>query len=89
MLELWKWSPLFRSPQQIAAMREFLIDDPMKEHILSELATGFISHFEYTAPHPWGTVSNYPPLQTAQGREKFRAAMNAQIIAGKMIGGIG
>ena len=50
--DLWKYSPLFRSPKQIEALKRFLVEDPMKEHVLEEFATGFISHFEYTPPEP-------------------------------------
>ena len=51
-IELYKWSPLFRSPQQLEALRNFFIDDPIKEHVISEFATGFVSHFEYHTPTP-------------------------------------
>ena len=61
----------------------------MKEHILLEFATGFVSHFEYPAPDPWGSVENYPPVKTPEGKERLRKAMSKQIEAGKMIGGQG
>ena len=53
------------------------------------MATGFVSHFEYTPPAPWGTVTNYPPLNDAIGKSKFREAMKKQVLSGKMIGGEG
>ena len=80
---------MFRSPGQLATLRGFLIADPMKEHVMKAFATGFVSHFEYPCPKAWGSVSNYPPLKTPNGREKFRQAMKEQVIAGKMIGGEG
>ena len=86
---MWKYSHLFRSPEQLAALKEFLIEDPMKEHVLAGFATGFVSHFEYPLPKPWGHVPNYPLVSSPQGIEKFRAAMNKQILAGNMIGGRG
>ena len=61
----------------------------MKAHVLAEMATGFVSHFEYTPPKPWGTVSNYPALTSPEGKATFRAAMKKQIIEGRMIGGEG
>ena len=86
---MWKHSPLFRSPDQLAALKEFLIADPMKEHVLAGFATGFVSHFEYAPPEPWGHVPNYPLVSSPQGMTKFRAAMDKQILAGNMIGGSG
>ena len=80
---------MFRSPVQLAALRDFLIDDPMKEHVMAGLATGFVSHFEYQPPKPWGHVKSHSRVSTAQGEAKLRAAMSKQILAGKMIGGIG
>ena len=88
-VELWKWSPLFRSPQEIEALRIFLVNDPIKEHVLAEFATGFVSHFEYPVPEPWGSVQNYPPVRTPEGAQRFREAMAKQVVAGKMIGGKG
>ena len=89
LTELWKWSPLFRSPAQLTALQQFFIADPIKNHVLEEFATGFVSHFEYPVPEPWGSVSNYPPLKTPQGATRFRQAMEEQVRAGKMIGGKG
>ena len=86
---MWKYSPLFRSPIQLAALEKFLIDDPMKEHVMAGFATGFVSHFEYATPIPWGHVKNYPLVTTPQGEAKLRAVMGEQIRAGKMIGGKG
>ena len=65
------------------------MDDPIKEHVLEEFATGFVSHFEYDPPVPWGSVSNYPLVTSMVGRKKLTAAMAKQILAGKMIGGVG
>ena len=61
----------------------------MKEHVMAGFATGFVSHFEYPPPNPWGHVQNYPCVSTMQGEAKLRAAMGEQIKAGKMIGGKG
>ena len=61
----------------------------MKEHVLAAFATGFVSHFEYPAPEPWGYVQNYPLLTAPQGKQRLRAAMKEQVLAGKMIGGRG
>ena len=69
--------------------KEVLIDDPMKEHVLAGFATGFVSHFEYPLPKPWGHVQNYPLVSTPQGRMKLRATMAKQVLAGNMIGGEG
>ena len=52
-------------------------------------AKGFVSHFEYAPPVPWGDVQNYMPLVAAVGRAKLREAMKIQILLGKMIGGPG
>ena len=71
------------------ALKRFFVEDPLKEHIMQEFATGFVSHFEYPPPRPWGYVDNYPVLQTPEGKEKFTAAMKKQVEAGKMIGGPG
>ena len=56
---------------------------------MQEFATGFVSHFEYPPPRPWGYVDNYPVLRTPEGKEKFTAAMKKQVEAGKVIGGPG
>ena len=61
----------------------------MKEHVLVGFATGFVSHFEYEPPEPWGHVKNYPLVTTPQGETKLRTVMSEQVIAGKMIGGKG
>ena len=71
------------------ALRDFLIDDPMKEHVMAGFATGFVSHFEYPPPEPWGHVKNHSRVSTADGEAKLRAAMNKQVLSGKMIGGKG
>ena len=49
-------------------MRNFLIEDPMKEYVLLELVTGVASHFEYPPPEPWGTVKNYTRVLTPDSR---------------------
>ena len=73
----------------MTTLRGFLVDDPMKDHVLEAFATGFVSHFEYPTPEPWGHVENYPLMTTAQGERKLRAAMEKQILLGNMIGGMG
>ena len=70
-------------------LEEFFVEDDLKSHILAEMATGFVSHFEYPTPIPWGTVSNYPILSTPEGKATFRRAMRKQVLEGKMIGGEG
>ena len=57
--------------------------------MLEEMATGFVSHFEYPPPEPWGTVINYPALRSPEGILKFRDAMRKQVLEGRMIGGEG
>ena len=66
-----------------------MIEDPIKEHVLEEFATGFVSHFEYKPPKPWGSVRNYPPVKSPEGVDRLREAMTKQVLAGKMIGGEG
>ena len=82
-------TPLYRSPEELARLERFFVPDEMKNHILAEFATGFVSHFEYEIPEAWGSVTNYAPLTSAMGRQKFRAAMREQVLQGRMIGGIG
>ena len=65
------------------------MEDDLKDHILAEMATGFVSHFEYPPPIPWGTVSNYPALTSPEGKAIFRATMKKQVVEGRMIGGEG
>ena len=48
--DLWKFTPFFRSPQELQALRKFLIEHPIKEHNLALLATALISHFAYDPP---------------------------------------
>ena len=74
---------------QLQALEEFFVEDELKSHILAEMATGFVSHFEYPPPKPWGTVNNYPVLATPEGKVIFRQAMKKQVLEGKMIGGEG
>ena len=52
-------------------------------------ATGFISHFEYNPPEPWGHVDNYKPVTGPKGRAALRKAMRKEVLAGRMIGGPG
>ena len=61
----------------------------MKEHVLAGFATGFVSHFEYAPPKPWGHVDNYPLVKSPEGGEKLKSTMDKQVKAGKMIGGEG
>ena len=86
---MWKWTKLFRSPEEVAALRTYLVDDVLKEHILECFETGFVSHFEYRVPVPFGHVVNYEPLTSNSGREALTNAMKAQVVQGKMIGGPG
>ena len=82
-------TPLYRSPKQLQALYEFFVEDKVKSHVLAEMATGFVSHFEYPPPEPWGTVTNYPKLTSPDGKQIFRQAMKKQVLEGKMIGGEG
>ena len=43
---------LYRSPTKLKALEDFFVEDDLKAHILAELATGFVSHFEYPPPKP-------------------------------------
>ena len=61
----------------------------MKDHVMKCFATGFISHFEYDPPAPWGHVDNYTPLAGAEGEAVLRKAMRKEVVAGRMIGGPG
>ena len=61
----------------------------MKDHVLECFETGFVSHFEYPVPEPWGHVENYEPLTSYQGRVALTNAMKSQLVQGKMIGGPG
>ena len=87
--ELHKYSSLWRTPRQLERLRRFLIQNPMKQHVLECFATGFVSHFEYKPPRPWGSVHNYHPITDTIGTEKFRCAMEKEIRGGRMIGGPG
>ena len=68
---------------------KFLIKDEMKEHVMNCFATGFISHFEYEPPGPWGHVENYQPVCGAEGRMIIRNKMRKEVCGGRMIGGPG
>ena len=61
----------------------------MKNHVMKCFATGFISHFEYEPPQPWGHVENYKPVSGHEGEEVLRKAMRKEVQAGRMIGGPG
>ena len=61
----------------------------MKDHVMKCLATGFISHFEYQPPVPWGHVENYPPLSGPEGKALLTETMKKQVEAGRVIGGPG
>ena len=61
----------------------------MKKHVLKCFARGFVSHFEYPAPEPWGDVKNYKPLCDAKGMAILREKMSLGVRAGRMIGGPG
>ena len=74
---------------ECAALDQFFIQSDTKAHVLESFEKGFASTFEYKPPAPWGYVNNYPPLLTAEGRKRFRDAMQVQVRTGKMIGGPG
>ena len=61
----------------------------MKDHVMKCLATGFISHFEYEPPVPWGHADNRQLLRGPQGKAVLRDAMRKEVVAGRMIGGLG
>ena len=61
----------------------------MKEHVMNCFATGFISHFEYEPPEPWGHVENYQPVSGSEGEETIRNKMRKEVCGGRMIGGPG
>ena len=61
----------------------------MKNHVLECFETGFVSHFEYRCPEPWGHVANYEPLRAEEERRVLTEAMKKQVVLGKMIGGPG
>ena len=87
--DLWRLSPLFRSPNQLTRLERYLIKDVMKDHVMKCFATGFISHFEYDAPDPWGHVENYKPVAGPKGEEVLRNKMKKEVLGGRMIGGPG
>ena len=80
---------MFRSPVELAALKRYLLPDEMRDHVLSCFARGFIRHFEYAAPEPWGHVDNYDPLRDSRGSELLRSRMKEEVLAGRMIGGPG
>ena len=86
---LWRLSPLFRSPLQIAKLNEFLVPDALKSHVLECFATGFISHFEYPPPAPWGHVENYALVKDPEGVKALRKRMKKEVLGGRIIGGPG
>ena len=61
----------------------------MKKHGLKGFAIGFVSHFEYSAPQPWGDVENYKPLGDTKGMAILRGKISLEVRAGRMIGGPG
>ena len=71
------------------ALDSYIVKDEMKPHVLECFETGFVSHFEYPLPEPWGSVENYEPLLSKKGREMLQRAMSKQVEEGKMIGGPG
>ena len=74
---------------ELARLESYFVEDEMKDHVLKCMATGFISHFEYNPPDPWGHVENYQPVLSSEGQAKLRKAMEKEIRAGRMIGGPG
>ena len=71
------------------ALESYIIEDEMNSHVMECFKTGFVSHFEYPLPEPWGSVENYEPLRSRKGRVMLRRAMSKQVAEGKMIGGPG
>ena len=65
------------------------MEDDLKDHVLKCFGTGFISHFEYTPPVPWGHVENQTPLHDAAGSKVLRERMREEVIQGRMLGGPG
>ena len=61
----------------------------MKKHVLKWFARGFVSHFEYPTPEPWGGVENYKPLCDSNGMAILRMRLREEVLAGRMIGGPG
>ena len=86
---MWKYTRLFRSPDEIHKLKRFFVEHHTKTRVIQSLATGFKSEFEYSPPAPWGHVSNYGPVNTKEGSIKLREAMKEQVLQGKMIGGPG
>ena len=80
---------MFRSPKQLALLDRYLVKEDTKDHVMKCLATGFISHFEYDPPVPWGHVKNYQPLSGPHGKTLLRNTMRKEVAAGRMIGGPG
>ena len=52
ILELWKRTSLFRSPTEIRALENYLVEDDMIEHVLYCFATGFVINFDFLLPAP-------------------------------------
>ena len=80
---------MFRSPKQLALLDRYFVEDEVKNHVMKCLATGFISHFDYAPPEPWGHVENYQPVKGPVGQVVLRNAMKKEVEAGRMIGGPG
>ena len=80
---------MFRGPKELASLDRYLIEDEMKDHVMKCFQTGFISHFEYDPPAPWGHVDNYSPLSGSEGRAVLREGMKKEVLGGRMIGGPG
>ena len=70
-------------------LNDYLVQDVLKDHILDCFATGFISHFEYSPPIPWGHVENYALVKDREGSNILRERMGKEVRCGRMIGGPG
>ena len=79
----------FQKPGSIEKLDDYLLQDELKNHILECFATGFISHFEYSPPVPWGHVENYSLVKDAIGSKILRERMEKEVRCGRMIGGPG
>ena len=83
---LYRWLPLFRSPQMIVKNRRFLVNDPSKEVVLDMLANGLRGDWG-TLPPPGLRARNF--LKTPTAVAKCRDRFEKEVTFGRMIGGPG